>query len=486
MVDIVNIVNVSTASQGRKLGFYNVNNIMLLSDETPIVDFGSDTYRAYVTANDVKTDFGAESKTYKIALKVFSQSPNILAGNGQLLIAPMIKEEIQAVSATGSVEFVSNPTEGNVITVGETTYTFSSVEGDTNIVIGGTLTETLENLNQKTFTQASFEIEGNKVNFTAVVSGTAGNTIELSCDVADAIVSGATLTGGAEAGEDVEQLGTAISRLYEKVYFGGVITSKYVETNEGYSASETVQSLDCLLILPSSNVEDLEQNGLFNQIINAGLTKTKCVLYTLGEAEAYEMAGAYAGRGFATNYNAEKSCITMNLKDLAGITADTGISQTIYNKAKELGVDLYTDIEGLPKVISNSGLVGQYFDQLINRLWFTQTVKVEVFNTLAGTNSKIPQTETGMNSIKNTIKKVADKAVLNGFLGAGTWNSADTFGNQEDFLRNISEVGYYIYSQPVSNQTQTERETRKAPVFQFAGKEQGAIHSADLILNFEA
>ena len=30
MVDIVNIVNVSTASQGRKLGFYNVNNIILL------------------------------------------------------------------------------------------------------------------------------------------------------------------------------------------------------------------------------------------------------------------------------------------------------------------------------------------------------------------------------------------------------------------------------------------------------------------------
>ena len=158
----------------------------------------------------------------------------------------------------------------------------------------------------------------------------------------------------------------------------------------------------------------------------------------------------------------------------------------MYNKAKALGVDLYTDIEGLPKVISNSGLVGEYFDQLINRLWFTQTVKVEVFNTLAGTNSKIPQTEAGMNSLKNAVRGVCERAVNNGFLAPGKWNSADKFGNIEDFVRNIADNGYYIYSSPIADQSQTEREARKAPVMQMAGKEAGAIHSADLILSFEA
>jgi hypothetical protein len=294
------------------------------------------------------------------------------------------------------------------------------------------------------------------------------------------------LQGGADAYTDIEPLGDAISRMYGLVYFGGVLTTKDMTSAEMIEASDTVQALDCLLILPSSDYLDMEEGGLFATIIGKGNYKTKCVLYTLSKEKAYIMAAAYAGRGFATNYSAQNSCITMNLKDLATIEADTGISQTLYNKAKALGVDLYTDIEGLPKVISNSGLVGEYFDQLINRLWFTQTVKVEVFNTLAGTNSKIPQTEAGMNSLKNAVRGVCERAVNNGFLAPGKWNSADKFGNIEDFVRNIADNGYYIYSSPIADQSQTEREARKAPVMQMAGKEAGAIHSADLILSFEA
>lgn len=481
MVDIVNIVNVSIAAQGRKLGFYNVNNVMLLSDETPIADFGTDKYRAYVSANDVKNDFGSESMTYKMALAAFAQTPNMLAGNGQLLIGLMEKTPVPATKATGSISFSGQPTAADTITIGSNTYVF-----DTDITIGADLEETIGNIVAATWTNVDVTATADGIAIEASSAGAAGNTIGIACDSSTATVSGAYLQGGTDATEDIEPLADAISRMSALVYFGGVLTTKDMADSEMIEASDTVQAMDCILLLPSNDYTDMEEGGLFATIINKGNYKTKCLLYTISKEKAYIMAAAYAGRGFATNYSAQNSCITMNLKDLATIEADTGISQTLYNKAKTLGVDLYTDIEGLPKVISNSGLVGEYFDQLINRLWFTQTVKVEVFNTLAGTNSKIPQTEAGMNSLKNAVRGVCERAVNNGFLAPGKWNSADKFGNIEDFVRNIADNGYYIYSSPIADQSQTEREARKAPVMQVAGKEAGAIHSADLILSFEA
>lgn len=373
MVDITNVVRVSIQAQPRGLGFYNVNNVMMFTDEAPAVEFGTDVYRSYATARDVETDWGSASRAYILAQKVFAQTPNLLAGGGNLLIAPM---------------------------------------------------------------------------------------------------------------EPDEELSAAITRVYANVYFGGIISAKSLEKDEAIAASDVVQTLDAIFILPGHQTTDLDEGGLFKTIIDKSNTKTKCLLYTLSQDGAYECAAAYAGRGFAVNYSAQNSCMTMNLKDLSGVLPDTGITQTIYNKAQQLGVDLYTSIEGLPKVVSNGA--PEYFDQLLNRLWFTQTAKVTLFNVLARTSTKIPQTEAGMNMLKNAFKGVAVQAVYNGFLAPGKWNSSETFGNQEDFLRNISEYGFYIYSMPISQQLQTEREARKAPVMQFAGKEAGAIHSCDLLIYFEA
>ena len=489
MVDITNVVNVSVATRGRALGFYNVNNVMLLSDETPIESFGTDVFRAYTTATAVKNDFGSDSKTYKIALKIFSQQPNLLAGGGQLLIAPMETATIPATSATGTIVFAGNPSADSTITCGSDTLTFGTEAGEDVILIGETLADTLANIASVSWADVIAVSNGeNTITFTAKTAGTAGNNLDLACsDTAVAVASGETLEGGTDEQDTVEQLNSAISRVYDKVYFGGVITSKYISTNEGVASAELMETLNTILLLASNNVSDMEENGMFGQIINAGYTKTKCLLYTVSQADAYLMTGAYAGRAFATNYNGSNTCMTMNLKDLIGITADTGITQTVYNQAKALGVDLYTDYEGIAKVVSNSGKVGQYFDQIINRLWFTQTLKVEYFNALATVGTKIPQTEVGMSILDNAIKRVCDKAIYNGFGAKGlNWNSADTFGNQDDFLRNITSEGYYIYHTPVVDQTQAEREERKAPVSQIALKESGAIHSGDLIVNFEA
>jgi len=87
-----------------------------------------------------------------------------------------------------------------------------------------------------------------------------------------------------------------------------------------------------------------------------------------------------------------------------------------------------------------------------------------------------------MTGLKNAYGTVCERAVRSGILGTGlTWNSAERFGDPEDFDRNIDENGYYIYSLPIAQQSQADREDRLAPVVQIALKFAGSIHSSDLI-----
>lgn len=384
MVDISNVINVSESTSPAGLGTYNVNDILYLSDVQPIEEWTGESFRYYKTSTEVGKDFGTDSKTYQDAVILFGQKPNILAGGGSLIIAPL------------------------------------------------------------------------------------------------------TVTGESPD-ETIEDLSAALTRLKPLVYWGGWLSGKKSEDEEILNAAKLNETLDSIYVFCSGNQASFTaETGIFDKISSASLTRTKCLYYgdtdeSLVNARAF--AAAYVGRSFSVNFLAQNSTITMNLKDLVGITPDSTVTETLYKNAANLGVDLYVSYNGLAKVVSNG--VPLYFDSVYNRLWFIQKLKVEMFNSLATTSTKIPQTEPGMDKLKTTARKVCQAAVYNGFLAPGTWNGSDTFGNQDDFYRNIEDFGFYIYSAPVNQQTQTERQTRRAPVIQIAGKEAGAIHGADLIVNFE-
>ena len=174
----------------------------------------------------------------------------------------------------------------------------------------------------------------------------------------------------------------------------------------------------------------------------------------------------------------------MNLKTLAGINVDTGITQTTMTEAIAAGADVYVSLGGVPKVFTSG--TNTFADRIYNALWLKLAIQVAGFNYLAQTNSKIPQTEQGMDGLKNAYRKVMAQAVYNGFLAPGAWTGSDTFGVLEAFYRNITDIGYYVYSLPIAQQSTTDRGARKAPLTQIAGKEAGAIHSTGIIININA
>lgn len=385
MVDISNVINTSISQAPAGLEGYNVNSFLYLSAVQPVSKWNTETYRIYKAVTDVGKDFGTDSSTYKDAVMIFSQKPNLLAGNGYLVIAPLI-------------------------------------------------------------------------------------------------------VTGESPSEVVESLSDALNRVKAQIYFGGWMTNKKAEAEEVIAAAQLNETLESIYLLGSGDAADFTaETGLFDKVSKLSLSRTKLLYYGDSTENLDNMRGfvaAYAGRGFSVNFAAQNSTITMNLKDLVGVSPDSTVTEAIYQNAEQLGVDMYVAYNGLPKIVSNGNPL--YFDDIYNRLWFELTMRVELFNALATTSTKIPQTETGMNNLKSAARAVCQRGVYNGFMAPGTWNGTDTFGDQDDFYRNIEDFGFYVYSAPVSQQSQSERETRVAPVVQVACKQAGAIHKMNLIINFEA
>jgi len=196
------------------------------------------------------------------------------------------------------------------------------------------------------------------------------------------------------------------------------------------------------------------------------------------------MQAAYAGRGLSTAFSGSNTTQTQHLKDLVGIQPDAGMTQTILNKCKTAGADVYASIQGVPKTFTSGA--NDFFDQVYNLQWFVGALQVAGFNALAQSSTKLPQTEQGISVLKAAYGSVAQQGVANGYLAPGTWNSPDTFGVLQDFLRNIEEVGFYIYSSPIATQSAADREAREAPLIQIAVKESGAVHSSAVIINVNA
>ena len=91
------ILDVSVSSTPSGVNAFNTSNLALFTSETAGGGFGTNGYKLYLEPNSVATDFGTSSVTYQMALAIFSQTPNILAGGGCLAIIELqTSETLQA------------------------------------------------------------------------------------------------------------------------------------------------------------------------------------------------------------------------------------------------------------------------------------------------------------------------------------------------------------------------------------------------------
>ncbi len=89
------VVQISVASAPTGLSDFRVNNLLYATKEAPVnPDLGD--YTIYFGPDEVGDDWGLSSETYQAAVNIFSQQPNLLAGNGVLIIAAMTVDDTLA------------------------------------------------------------------------------------------------------------------------------------------------------------------------------------------------------------------------------------------------------------------------------------------------------------------------------------------------------------------------------------------------------
>ena len=278
-----------------------------------------------------------------------------------------------------------------------------------------------------------------------------------------------------------EKCETLLARIYQQVFFFGILVTEELSESDFVNLSTAVQTYDKMLFYGSATAADYAASGMFDDARVALKTHTRCLFHSVSAEGARLFAAAYASRCLSVDFSGSLTASTMHLKSLATIDADDAIDQTAITAVQLAGVDVYPNIAGLACLFTSGE--NSFCDEIYNELWFKIALQTAGFNYLKQTNYKIPQTEIGITGLKGAYQQICRQAVSCGFLAPGAWTSATTFGNPTDLIRNVADSGYYIYSLPVSAQTTADRTARKAPVIQLAVKCAGAVHSSDILVN---
>ena len=483
-------INVSITTAPAGLGEFNTNTVCLFTNEQPL---SVEPYIWAVNAQDAINEYGTDSLTAKMAQALFTPVPNLRSGNGQVLIFPYTATDATPGSTTTVAITDSVITALKLVFSGDLTVTIDGTDytvSEINFSQINTVADIVSILKNQYLDCDIKIVETNKIQFTSRNYGTT-SAITLKATTAgtgtdlygSSYFDGAnqiSVTGAVQTGTTLAE---AIAQAEEVGYFGGVLTTQIMD-NAGIEAAATaVQAKDHVYF---EGIQSLKNIGTLGGAIKAaGLKKTRLLAKTDEGAEVSKIAVAtYATIAQSSNYSGADTALTMNLKELTGIKPDGNINSTYYNLAKENGVDIYATTEGLSCVYSFDN--GYYTDDATNLLWLKKAIEVAMFNVLRKTNTKIPQTETGVTSLKNAISNVFEQGVRNGVVGTGLeWNDSIPFGQPDDFQRNIKEKGYYIYSLPIAQQSQAEREERIAPLVQIAIKMSGAIHSSNVVVQVQ-
>jgi hypothetical protein len=472
-----NIIQVSLQGTPQGIAVPNINTVGLISQEVPIW-YGTQSSEQYLDPNSVANDFGSNSKAAAIAQAFFAQNPNPVTTGGYLAIIPRLQnQDLPAFVSIQDITYtaVALGTSGNAITVAYTTGGTAGAEVVT--VISNAISVQIAS-GASTASQIVAAIKAS----TAASALVTASIFGIATNHQVAPVSATNLSGGTASG--LEPVHSALIRVANAVYFFGVVVD-FVPTSI-VTLSKYIQSVQQMAFISSNNKADFQPGGMLANLAASNLNNTRGLYYNDGTLQdTVDFAAAYASRGLSVNFAGALQASTMNMKQLVGFLPDSTLTQTDLNTCQSTGVDIYPPFgfQGLVATgnLFTSGANG-FFDQIYNQFWMTFALQVAGFDYLAQTNTKIPQTETGMDGLKNAYRNVMQQAVTAGVLAPGAWNSSTVFGNVTNLINAVAAIGFYVYSLPVAQQSVAARNARQAPLIQIAAKMAGAIHTSSVVV----
>lgn len=496
MANLSNVVNVSIVPPGRSLSRTNMNIVAIFTSELGALSSANRTI-AYTDLSSVADDFGTESAMYEYAKILFAQTKNP-TNSGGYLVACFWRASDESVAATAGILTGSQVSEVSVV---GTLQTIS--DGSFDVDVDG-ITQNITALDFRTvdsladiITILDTAISGatvteadQKIVITSATTGAASEVSLVSSGASGTFVgeilnlasgTGAVATAGADAQVlTAESKEDAVTAAFGEEPFRGFVFVDNPTDVESKALATWAKANDSIGYDVFDSAANLEKD-VTNIVWDIKLSSLENYRMIYRKDGNRKVAVAVMARLHTVNFNNQNSAITLNLKELSGIVAED-YSQDEINKAKKVGLDLYTTFGDLPKLLV-SGANG-FADNVYNFIAIKKFVQIDLFNLLGTTGTKLAQIDEDVQKIVDTVEKTMRLFKKAKVIGAGTWNSPDTFGVVEVFMRNIEANGFYVYAQPLSEQAQSDREQRKSPAIQVAFKNAGAIHSIDTTIQY--
>jgi len=490
--DIVNVdVNLSPIAAGTR----NFGSLLLLGN-TPTIAVGEDP-REYSQMEGVAADFGVNDPEYQAAAAFFAQSPKpnflYIARWAATAAAAKLNGGFLADAAPGDFTGIS---DGELSIEIDSVLVTANVADSTSIDLAGETS--LNGVASAIQTALSAFSTGAEVIWNSsfsrfeVTSGTTGvtSTIAYATPTAGTGTDLAPLLGltveyasAPFQGVDAQELDQAVQDQANRstAWYGLALAAEatddaIVATADVIEAQGTSRIFGVTTQDPQT-VDSTIVDDLASRLMEGGYART-AIQYSSSDPYAFVSA---MGRAFTVNYTAQNTVITLKFKQEPGTQAEL-LNTTQARTLADKNCNVFVKYNNATAILQEGVMCnGDYFDERHGLDWLQNYIQTNLYNLLYTSQTKIPQTDPGVNQLQTNVERSCAQAVVNGLLAAGVWQSTVVFGSLH--TGDTLPKGYYTYAAPIRTQSASDRAARKSPAIQVAAKLAGAVHSVDVIVN---
>lgn len=428
------------------------------------------------------------------------------------------------VEASGTIQLTGQPTAGtDTVTVNGTSIAFVSALTTGNQVLVGSSTQItaanlwafLQNSTDTNIIKATYALNTstNTITATYFEVGTVGNAFTLAKSGANITISGSVFTGGVNpssvayattgAGQDVSTLlglTAALALPLVPGYAAESALAAVVACNTaskdwygmGFASSVMPVDSDYLSIAAFIEADPVtrmfgittQETGVLTQQVSNDIASELKALNLEQTFSMYSSTNLYAafaifGNLLTINLEGSNTFKTMMYQQAIGIVAEN-LTDAEADSLLAKRCNVFVAYDNDTSIIEYGMMAGPVFiDETFGTDAFADAIQTAFYNVLYTAGTKVPQTDQGDQQFTVAMSQVCQQFVTNGFMAPGTWN-AQGFGQllEGQYLK----LGYYIYMQPLAQQSEADRAARKAPPFQIAAKLAGANQTGQVLI----
>lgn len=459
------IVNLSTVSAPRK-----AFNLACLMGSVPagVTDFANARVVVYDSLDAMlSAGFQTTDRLYQAASLVFGQPktpPTVAIG----------KTGTIAIAGKNTYTVATNAVSTDTVAFGGVTLT-----AGTDFQVGTSVNSTATNIAAAFAADATISaiynvtVEGAVITITEKVPG-GGDTPGSMTTTGTLAITAGTATSSTTRPETPLETFTACRSANGEWYVGlycAAMTDADILDIAQYTESCQPDSMFAFTT-DEAAVYDPQDGGIFSQLQALQYRRT------IGQysSDNVDAIAAMIGWAMGAMTGTANSAYSVAYKKEVGVQAENYVqtfTTNMVNAIKSFKGNVYINRATYYNIFEEGTMFdGSWFDEIIFLDKFKNDCQLALMDILVADN-KVPQTEAGMTRLKNALIIECNNLNRIGFIASGVWLAADMLALK---YGDVLPGGYVIQSEPIAEQSQADRDARKAPPIYVSLKLAGAIH----------